>query len=147
MISQPKRKWAKKEKPADERYDGSEALLQGQMDDMLAALGIWFLRFPDGFFRWIKMNAPSGIQRFFFGVFGGIPDSLPMIKISDKYMLCCPIELKTAKGKRHGKQKHWEEKGIAVQISRSPEDNIAIVEQFQADANRIRCMLQEEVSL
>jgi hypothetical protein len=131
----PKRKWS--EESAGPAYTGNEAQLQTQLDDMLSALGIWFLRFPDGFFRWMKMCAPPGIQRFFFGVFGGIPDTLPMIRISDKYMLCCPIELKSAKGRLHGKQKHWEGRGIAVQISRSPEETIAIVTQFQKDAEKM----------
>jgi hypothetical protein len=111
--------------------------LQKQLNDMLNAHGIWFIRIPDGIFRWMKMNAPMGVQRWFFGLFGGIPDCIPLIKVSDKYMLCCPIELKSKTGQRHGKQKHWETKGIPFQISRTPEKNIEIVEQFIKDANQI----------
>lgn len=115
----------------------SEAPLQNQLNDMLAVLNIWQIRIPDGFFRWLKMKAPPGVQKWFFGVFGGIPDSLPLIRVSDKYMLCAPIELKSAKGRRHGKQKHWEEKGIAFQLSRDPDTSIAIVEQFRKDAEKV----------
>jgi hypothetical protein len=84
------------------------------------------------------MCAPQSIKIWFRGVFGGIPDSLPMVRVSDKYMLCCPIELKTAKGKLHGRQKHWEGQGIPVQVSRSPEQSIAIVRQFLADAEEVK---------
>ena len=130
------RGWKHRSKTPAPTYDGPESGLQTQLDDMLAAYRIWAIRIPDGFFRWLVMCAPSGIKAWFCGVFGGIPDSLPMIRISDKYMLCCPIELKTAKGKLHGKQKTWEAKGIPVQISRSPEDSIRIVDQFRRDAER-----------
>ena len=140
----PKRKWVEAEKKKYTSYKGPESDLQKQLNDMFDALNIWNLRFPDGFFRYIKMKAPMGIQRFFFGIFGGIPDSLPMIKVSDKYMLCCPVELKNAKGQLHGKQKHWEHKGIAVQISKSPEQNIDIVERFQADAKIVQGLFQAQ---
>ena len=132
--------YRRKRKALPDVPDVPETALQHQMDDMLAAYGIWFLRFPDNFFRWIKMNAPAGIQRFFFGVFGGIPDTLPMIRISDKYMLCAPIELKSRKGQLHGKQKHWESKGIAVQISRSPDESIAMINSFIADAEKYKLL-------
>ena len=143
MMAYPKKRWSVV-RVVDEGYDGSEALLQGQLDDLLAAHQIWFLRFPDNFFRWIKMNAPAGIQRFFFGVFGGIPDNLCMLRVSDKYMLCCPIELKSKEGRLHGKQKHWEEKGIAVQVSRSPERNISIIKQFRSDADIVRGLFEAQ---
>lgn len=119
-------------------FDGTEAQLQGQLDDLLSVLGIWFIRIPDGFFRWVKIVAPVGIQRFFFGMFGGIPDIMPLIKVSDKYMLCAPIELKSAKGALHGKQKTWGDRNIAFQLSRSPDHNIAIINQFQIDAAIVR---------
>jgi len=119
-------------------YDGPEDALQRQLDDMLAAYHIWYIRIPDKIWKWLAMCAPQSIKVWFRGVFGGIPDSLPMLRISDKYMLCCPIELKTAKGKLHGKQKHWEGQGIPVQVSRSPEQSIAIVRQFLADAEDMK---------
>jgi hypothetical protein len=50
-------------------------------------------------------------------------------------MLCCPIELKSAKGALHGKQRQWDSnKGIAYQVSRSPETSVAFIRQFKADA-------------
>lgn len=119
----------------------TEEPVQKQLNDMLAAHGIWQVRIADGFFRWIKMNAPAGIQRWFFGMFGGIPDSLAMIKVSDKYMLCCPIECKSKTGQRHGKQKHWESKNIPFQISRSPETSIEIVDMFLKDVDTVRGFL------
>jgi hypothetical protein len=125
-------------------YIGNEAQLQSQMDDMLAALGIWDIRIPDAFFRWVKMNAPAHIQAAFFRIFGGIPDNLPMVKVSDKYLLCCPVEHKTSRGALHGKQKHWEGKGIPFQISRSPESSIAFIRQLQADAAIVRCLFESQ---
>ena len=125
-------------------YDGNEAQLQGQIDDMLSALGMWFFRIPDFFFKWIKMKAPVGIQKYFFGMFGGIPDTLMFERVSEKYMLCAPVELKSAKGALHGKQKHWENRGIAVQVSRSPDQNIDIVRQFQADAAIVKGLFEAQ---
>ena len=142
MMLSPKNKWV--EPPQTDGYIGNEAQLQQQMDDMLSALGIWYIRIADGFFRWVKMNAPTRIQKYFFGMFGGIPDSLPMIRVSDKYMLVCPIELKSAKGQLHGKQKHWDGKGIPFQLSRSPEVSIRIVEAFQADAAIVRGLFEAQ---
>jgi hypothetical protein len=84
-----------------------------------------------------------GLKRWFFGVFGGIPDTIALIPISDKYMLCCAIELKTQDskkrpvGKAHGKQKHWGT-DLVAQISRSPDESIRIVEQFRRDAEEMK---------
>ena len=138
----PKKKWLEPERQ-EPAYDGPESALQEQMDDMLAALGIWSIHIPDGVWRWIAWKATAGIKKWFRHALGGIPDSLCFIKVSDKYMLCAPVELKTKKGELHGKQKHWEGRGISVQISRSPEENIRIVEQFQVDAAEVRKFLHK----
>jgi len=137
----PKKKWT--EPVSEKPYDGPEAALQKQMDDMLAALGIWSIHIPDKVWNWIAWKATTGIKVWFRGALGGIPDSLCFVPVSDKYMLCAPVELKTRKGKRHGKQKHWESRGISVQISRSPEENIRIVEQLQTDAAEVRKFLHK----
>jgi hypothetical protein len=133
----PKKKWQQQEAEY-QPYDGPESDLQKQLDDMLVVLGIWFIRVPDGVWRWIAWKASEHVKKWFRHVFGGMPDTLPMIKISDKYMLCAPIELKNKKGQLHGKQKHWEGRGIAVQVSRSPDESIAIVRRFQEDAEKIK---------
>jgi hypothetical protein len=119
-----------------------EALIQGQMDDLLAAKRIRFLRFPDAFFQWMKMHAPENIQKWFFGLFGGIPDTIALFPLGDKYMLACAVEIKTTKGKLHGKQKHWrKDTGMVAQISRGSDDNIRIIEAAELLAVKLReCM-------
>lgn len=142
IVGQPKKKWLEKE-PVFQAYDGPESDLQNQLDDFLAAYRIWSIRIPDAVWRWIAWKAPQGVKKWWRGIFGGIPDVLPMLRVSDKYMLCAPIELKNKAGKLHGKQKHWEGREISVQISRSPDESIAIVDQFRRDAEKIRSMLNE----
>ena len=130
----------------DEGYDGPESGIQIQMDEMLAALGIFFVRIPDNFWSWLfrYSNAGKMMKEELGHYWGGLPDTLAMQKVNDKYMLCCPVELKSAKGKRHGKQKKWEERGLAFQVSRSPDTNIKIIEQFQRDADIVRGLFEAQ---
>jgi len=135
----------KKRKPAEQKPPKvPESAIQKQLDDMLEAYGIWTLRVPDSFFKWVKMRTPAGIQACFFRIFGGIPDNLAMLKLTDKYMLCCPIEAKSLTGKRHGKQKHWESQGIPFQITRGTDDSVRIIEQFITDFEHYKKLIHEK---
>jgi len=112
-----------------------ELALQKQCNDTLDAYRIRYIYIPDNIHRWITMNAPEEIKIFFRKVFGGIPDNVCFIPIGDKYNLCLCLELKSAKGHLHGKQKHWE-KELAVQISRDPDKTIETIKEFIKDADK-----------
>lgn len=79
------------------------------------------------------MCAPQSIQKWFFGMFGGMPDNCCFIPIGDRYSLCLHLELKSKAGKLHGKQKH----GKNWMVARSPEEVREIVDRFEADAGRL----------
>jgi ribosomal protein L44E len=107
----------------------TESQLQKQCNDLLDAHHIKYLRIPDWIWSWLKLNAPVQVVKELSGRFGGMPDNMCIRRINDKYNLLMAVELKIEKGKLHGKQKNWY-KEIAVQISRTPEETIAKVNDF-----------------
>ncbi|MDD5050982.1 MAG: hypothetical protein PHV93_04590 [Candidatus Pacebacteria bacterium] len=109
----------------------TEEQIQTQCDDLLAAYHIRYLRIPDWIWTWLKLNAPPQIVKELSDRFGGMPDNMLIKKIDDRYNLLMALELKTATGRLRGKQKTWE-KEIAVQVSRSPDETIANVNEFIA---------------
>jgi hypothetical protein len=118
--------------------------MQGAVDDYLALKRIKNYRIPDGFFRWIKMKAPPGIKKFFFGVFGGQPDCTCIIPIGDGLALTLLLEIKTqdskgrAVGRTHGKQKREEEHW---KICRSVDSAIAEIDKFEKIAEEYKKLL------
>lgn len=135
----PKQKWQTPKEPV---YKGTEAQLQQFTDEYLTIRQIYFRRFPDKFFQWLKAysNASAHMKRWFFGIFGGIEDSTCFLPISDKYSLCLHLELKSAKGKTHGAQKHMPDK-VPVQYARSPERVQEIIEAFLKEAERLKTLI------
>lgn len=124
-----------------------ESALQSYADDLLAWKKIWFIRFPDGFLRWMKLHAPAHIQAIFFNQVGGkLPDNLIMIPIAPGMFLAAKLELKTQDskgrevGKLHGKQKRYatEEEWM---IARSPEQIDRAVEMVEGIAEKIKLEL------
>jgi hypothetical protein len=107
----PKKKWSEPVKSTTMKPEMPEYYLQAFADDYIYWKKYKNIRIPDSFFRWIKMNAPARVQKWFFWLFGGFPDNLILIPMG-KYMLAIPMELKTqdaqgrAVGALHGKQKH-----------------------------------------
>jgi hypothetical protein len=113
MTSFPKKRWlsvpdsttGKAEVPEDDIQSFTDELLQYKRH-------IRSIRIPDSFFRWIKMNAPAGVQKWFFGVFGGQPDNTLLVQLGDGWVFGLELEHKTqdskgrAVGRLHGKQKH-----------------------------------------
>ena len=140
MMSFPKKKWSE-QKPVGIKMP--EEALQVFVDDYLTNFRIVYFRIQDGFFRWIKMNAPMGIQKWFFGMFGGWPDNTLFLPIDDKYSLAVSLELKTATGKLHGKQK-TNSKKIPWQIARTPEEAMVIIERAKKDVEKIKLMMGEQ---
>jgi len=136
----PKKKWQKK---TPEYLAVSEDAMQDQANDLLAAYGIEYIRIPDGIWRWLQLNAPAHVQAFFKSTFRGMADNVCMIPISDKYSLCLCLELKSAKGKLHGKQKE-KNAALAWQVSRSVDETIAIIDTFRSDAARFKKLAEGE---
>ncbi len=120
-----------------------EEAIQKQANDYLDIKKIRYIRIPDGVWGYLAYKASEGIKIWFRKIFGGIPDNICMIRINEKYNLCLALELKTKTGKLHGKQKHWY-KDLAVQISRSPEDTMQIIDGFEKEAERMKGVLSGE---
>jgi len=140
-MAHPKKKWSQPERSKTMVAEVPENLIQGAVDDYLALKRIKFYRIPDGFFRWIKMKAPIGVQKWFFGMFGGQPDNICIIPIGNGLALALLLEIKTqdskgrAVGRTHGKQKveadHWV-------ICRSVDEAIKTIDAFEKEAERTR---------
>lgn len=114
-----------------------EDALQQQANDYLEAKRIRYIRIPDKVWGWLAYKATEAIKLWFRKIFGGIPDNICILPINEKYNLCLALELKTKAGQLHGKQKHWS-KELAVQISRSPEDTMRIIDAFECETERIK---------
>jgi len=114
-----------------------EDVLQLQANDYLELKRIRYIRIPDTIWRWIAYKATEAVKIWFRKIFGGIPDNICILPINKNYNLCLALELKTAAGQLHGKQKHWS-KDLSVQISRSPEDTMRIIDKFIAEAERMK---------
>ena len=141
----PKKKWGNPESKTMKAIVPENAI-QKAVDDYLNLKRLQFYRIPDGIFRWIKMKAPIGIQKWFFGMFGGKPDSTVLIPIGNGIALALLLELKTedkkgrAVGKLHGKQKHHEDEWI---ICRNVDSAIKTIDEFEKTAEKVKKMLRD----
>ena len=123
-----------------------EDAIQKQCDDLLIALRIKYLRIPDWVWKWLKENAPVSVISELSGKFAGMPDDLPLIKLTEKYSLCLGLELKTEAGKLSTKQKRWI-KEVGGVVSRSPDDTIEIIDRFIKDADIIKNLISKNEGL
>lgn len=137
-----KKAWKEPARSKTMRAEVPEAELQEYLDALLEDRGIKQIRIPDGIFRWVKMNTPSKFQYWFFGLFGGWPDSLVMLPMG-KYLLAVPVELKTQDkkgrmvGKLHGKQKGNARSG-GWTIARSKGAIKMVIDSAEDDARKIK---------
>lgn len=120
--------------------DIPEKGIQKQLNDMLLAHRIKHIRIPDVFWFWLHnlSNAPEWLKMQLGASWGGLPDNMMLVPVSGKYMLCCPIECKKKKGRRRGKQLNWEDENLPFQITKDPDQSIAIVQKFMADVPAVR---------
>jgi len=138
-----KKKWGEPAVSPTMKSEIPEQSLQAFADEYLLWKGYRNIRIPDHFFRWIKMNAPQRVQRWFFWLFGGFPDNLVLIPFGG-YMLAVPLELKTqdakgrAVGKLHGKQKinARNENWIIARSTDQIQEAIAIAETYAKALNQ-----------
>ena len=137
-----KKQLAYKKKRKNPKVSISESDNQKQCNDLLEAHQIKYLRIPDWVWGWLKHNAPVSVINELSGKFAGMPDNLPLIKLTDKYSLCLGLELKTEAGRLSTKQKRWQ-KEVGSIVSRSPDDNIEIVNEFMRDAEIIKGLISK----
>ena len=137
----PKKKWSQPDESKIMKAECPENLMQGAVDDYLEIKRMKCYRIPDAIFQWIKMKAPIGIQKWFFGVFGGQPDNTIIIPLGNGYAFTLLLELKTqdakgrAIGKLHGKQKR---DGDDWKICRSVDSAVAEIDKFELIAEEIK---------
>lgn len=129
LLLSKKKQLAYKQKRKNPKVTISESALQKQCDDTLDGYRIIYLRIPNWVWKWLKQNAPVSLMNYMSTRFAGMPDSIAIKPLKGKYNLALCLELKTEKGRLHGKQKRWA-KELNVQISRSPEDTIKEIEEF-----------------
>jgi hypothetical protein len=133
LRAKRKRRTPKVSQSPENGYTGNEAELQGQLDDALDALGMEYRRIPDVLWNFLKRSAPMWVVNNMVKIWRGKPDTMILIPVSDKYSLACEIELKSSKGKLSTRQDDYCGR-MPVQVSRSPEKSMEIIEQMQADA-------------
>ena len=132
----------KKEKPKAYGMDKEEHL-QSFTDQYLDIQRIKYYRIPDKFFKWLNATAPQWAKSAFNSVFAGMPDNMCIIPISDDYCLCLNLELKSKRGKLHGRQRPNAMR-FAWQVARTHEEVQAIVEEYQKTAATIRDWLRSQ---
>jgi len=141
MPQFPKKSWLS---PSSSALQVDEASLQTYLDERLEWLHWDSYRFSDAFLAWMKNRAPAHIAKYFFSKWAGRPDTRFAIPLADGYELLCPIELKSTKGRLHGKQK-----GNAVaeqwKIARTPEEVDAILENALLLSKKLLNYLSKEV--
>lgn len=123
MPQFPKKSWVN---PGPPVLQIDEASLQTYLDERLEWLHWDSYRFSDAFLAWMKNRAPAHIAKYFFSKWAGRPDVRFAIPLVDGYELLCPIELKSTKGRLHGKQK-WAAVAEEWNIARTPEEVDAVL--------------------
>lgn len=138
----PKKKWSQPEPSKTMKAECSESQLQGYLNDLLELKKWPYLRFPDAFMSWMKLNTPEWIRKIFFGQIGGrMPDNFIFLPLGKGLFLALKLELKTqdskgrAVGRTHGKQKNFAE-AEEWPIARSPE-------QINAELDRLETIFEK----
>lgn len=134
----PNKKWS----AAKRVKSVPEASIQSFVDDYLSALQIENIRIPDALWRLIHATGNPGVIAQLRKAIGGISDNTCMIPISEDYSLCLHLELKSATGKLHGKQK-INAKKLPWKIARSPEEAKKFIDEFKRKSGEIRKILSD----
>jgi hypothetical protein len=136
----PKKKWIETQSRS-KKSEMPEEAIQAAVDEYLEMRGVDYIRIPDSFFRWGKMNLPVGIWKWFANMFGGRPDDTILVPMGRGIHLALCLELKTqdkqgrAVGGFHGKQKRNSEDWL---VKRSPDAAILAIKDFIEDAKEFR---------
>jgi hypothetical protein len=140
----PKAKWLQPAKSPTMRPECPEAALQTYANDAITLRRWAYIRFDSRLMWWLKANAPGWIQGLFFSqVAGKLPDNVILVPLSPGKFLAVKLELKTqdkkgrSVGRLHGKQRHYAEVE-GWYIARSPEQIDAVLDEVQAEAEKIK---------
>ncbi|MCP4651174.1 MAG: hypothetical protein GY853_13995 [PVC group bacterium] len=135
------------------KVDITEADLQKLVDDLLSVRKIKNFHIPDGVWKWLTLNAPkvcallSGGARGRNGKYNnglaGCPDNPCFIRLGEKFNLNLMLELKSKKGRLHGKQKLWA-RDVAVNKMKDPDAVIKLVEEYIEVAEKIKKLCEEK---
>ena len=145
----PKKTWGKpRSKTNKAQYP--EAVLQKAVNEWLELKKIRYLRFPDWFLTWMRLNTPRHVGAEFFRVWSGMPDNIPLIKITDGISLAVWIELKTEDkkgrevGRLHGKQKN-KSKEDGWFVCRNLKSFESVMEKTTKIAEKIKHFLEVQI--
>lgn len=136
----------KKMKKINKTGAKTETPVQNFIDNYLKCKGLFYLRFPDGFWQYIH-NPINKIKVYFKKLcsdsFAGYPDNMVFENLTDKYLIALPIEAKSKTGKLNGnKQKRYAKK-LNYQIPRSEDEARILVDNFEKDIEKIKKILKE----
>lgn len=146
-----KRKWNEPKNSVSMVPTCPESTLQAFANEYLELRKVDYFRIEDSFFGWVKMKAPTGVQKWFCWMFGGRPDNTCSIPIG-KYSLTLPLELKTEDkkgrkvGRLHGKQKTNSRRENWT-IARSPEAIKKEIDNFIDDAEKLKTIIEKHGSI
>jgi hypothetical protein len=96
-----------------------------------------YIRFPDWFLRWMKLNTPDHVSKEFFKHVGGkMPDNFILIPLGKGMFFGVKLELKTedvkgnAVGKLHGRQKKYaiKEEWMIARNTKQIEEVLSVIE-------------------
>jgi hypothetical protein len=143
-LAYPKKKWSQPQRSKTMQAECSEDNLQSYANDAIALRHWAYLRFPNRFMSWMKLNTPPWIQVVFFGQIGGrMPDNFIFAPLGDGLFLGLKLELKTQDkkgrtvGRTHGKQKRYAE-SEGWPIARSPEQIETELDKFEKKVEEIK---------
>jgi hypothetical protein len=143
-LAYPKKKWSKPERSKTGKAECSEDNLQNYANDAITLRQWAYLRFPNRFMAWMKLNTPPWIQAVFFGQVGGkMPDNFILAPLGNGLFIGLKLELKTqdkkgrAVGKTRGKQKHYAE-SEGWPIARSPEQINTELDKFETILKKMK---------
>lgn len=131
QMRYPKKKWSS---PGPVGVS-KESDLQKFADDYLAVQCLKYIRIPDGIFRWVQVNCAIGFKMWFNKTFAGMPDNTVFFPVGE-YSIALHMELKSAKGQLHGKQK-TEAQTLPWKVCRTPEEVMAAIQAAQKEADRL----------
>lgn len=143
-----------KEPKKTKKGSKTEAPVQAALNYYLDLKGIDYFRIPDELFTFLIYHLEKAIREHrvseeikikkLLKTLKGWPDNMVHIPLTEKYLLSCPIECKSDKGKMHGEQKN-KGRRLNYQIPRSEKEAIGIVERFLADFDSIENILNKEL--
>ncbi len=131
-----------------DKHEGSktEQPVQEFIDYYLELKGMFYLRFPDGFWQYIH-NPINKIKIYFKKLcsrsFSGYPDNMVFENLTDKYLIALPIEAKSKTGRFNGSNQKRYAKKLNYQIPRSPEQAMKLINDYEKDVENIKKILKE----